>query len=107
MGSPRLESVRRAGPGAHRVGGVPGPGCGGRGQVVGIVGEPGVGKSRLIYEVTRALPAAGWHIFDSRAVVYGQATPYRPVIDLVKAYCHVAECEVVQVTRQKVLDSLA
>jgi DNA-binding NtrC family response regulator len=35
----------------------------GRGQVVGIVGEPGVGKSRLIYELTRAPQVHSWRVF--------------------------------------------
>ena len=61
----------------------------GRGQVVGIVGEPGIGKSRLIYEFTRAHQAHGWRVLDGRAVAYGKATPYLPVIDLLKTYFHI------------------
>src|SRR5262249_52164877 len=61
--------------------------AGGQGQVVGLLGEPGMGKSRLCYEVTtRHLPPA-WACLEMRAVAYGQATPYRPIIDLLKAYC--------------------
>jgi tetratricopeptide (TPR) repeat protein len=74
--------------------------------VVGLVGEPGVGKSRLVYECTRALPASGWQILASRADVSGQATSYRPVIDLVKAACHVEAGEALPATRRKVLDRL-
>ena len=53
--------------------------AGGRGQVVGLVGEPGVGKSRLVYECTRALPASGWQILASRADVSGQSVVRRPM----------------------------
>jgi predicted ATPase len=79
----------------------------GHGQVVGVVGEPGVGKSRLLYESTRALPAAGWQLLACRAVGYGQATLYGPVIDMVKAACQVEDGEAAAVTRQKVLDKLS
>jgi hypothetical protein len=58
----------------------------GRGQVVGLVGEPGVGKSRLCYELTQAQRLHNWLILESSPVAYGKETPYLPVIDLLKAY---------------------
>ena len=58
----------------------------GRGQIVGIVGEPGVGKSRLCYELTQAQRPHGWLILESSPVAYGKDTPYLPVIDLLKVY---------------------
>jgi len=61
----------------------------GHGQVVGVVGEPGVGKSRLFYEYTRSHWTQGWLILESGSASYGKATPYLPVIDLVKSYCQI------------------
>jgi hypothetical protein len=58
----------------------------GHGQVVALVGEPGVGKSRLVWEVTHSHRSAGWLILQAGAASYGQATPYLPVIDLLKGY---------------------
>ena len=51
------------------------------------MGEPGVGKSRLVYEFTRfaSHPGTGWS-WRARSVSYGKATPYFPVIDLLKSY---------------------
>ena len=63
----------------------------GHGQVVAIVGEPGVGKSRLVWEVMQTHRDRGWLIGQGSAVSYGQATPYLPVIDLLKAYFHVED----------------
>jgi class 3 adenylate cyclase/tetratricopeptide (TPR) repeat protein len=60
--------------------------AGGRGQVVGVVGEPGVGKSRLFYEFTRVERMPDWRILKTGAASYGKATAYRPVIDLLRAY---------------------
>jgi DNA-binding NtrC family response regulator/tetratricopeptide (TPR) repeat protein len=58
----------------------------GRGQVVGVVGEPGVGKSRLCWEFLRAHQARDRLILEAGADSYSQATPYLPVIDLLKAF---------------------
>ena len=43
----------------------------GHGQVVGVVGEPGVGKSRLFYEFTHSHRMQGWLIVESGSVSYG------------------------------------
>src|SRR5262249_6643999 len=61
----------------------------GHGQVVALVGEAGVGKSRLAYEFVHAHHTQGWRVLESASVSYGKATPYFPVIDLLKRYCHV------------------
>jgi len=58
----------------------------GQGQVVAIVGEPGVGKSRLIYEFTHSDRSRGWLNLESGSVAYGKASAYFPVIDLLNAY---------------------
>src|SRR4029453_14955254 len=63
----------------------------GHGQVVALVGEAGVGKSRLAYEFVHAHPTQGWRVLESASVSYGKATPYFPVIDLLRRYCHVEE----------------
>ena len=58
----------------------------GRGQVVGVVGEPGVGKSRLFHEFTRVERMPGWRIVKTGAASFGKSTAYRPVIELLRAY---------------------
>jgi predicted ATPase/class 3 adenylate cyclase len=62
---------------------------GGRGQVVGVIGEPGIGKSRLCDEFVRGALAHPWLILAARGTAYGQATPYLPIIDLLKGYFHI------------------
>ena len=61
----------------------------GHGQVVAIVGEAGVGKSRLVYEFVRSHHTQGWLVLESASASYGKATPYFPVIDLLKRYAQV------------------
>ena len=58
----------------------------GHGQVVALVGEPGVGKSRLFWEFTHSRRTVDWLIVESGSVSYGKATAYLPVTDLLKAY---------------------
>jgi class 3 adenylate cyclase/tetratricopeptide (TPR) repeat protein len=58
----------------------------GRGQIVAIMGEPGVGKSRLVWEFGHSHRTAGWLVLETRSVSYGRATSYLPVIDLLKSY---------------------
>jgi len=50
----------------------------GRGQVVGIIGEPGVGKSRLCYEFMRAYPPQGWLILETSADFVRPGNPLPP-----------------------------
>jgi class 3 adenylate cyclase/tetratricopeptide (TPR) repeat protein len=74
----------------------------GRGQVVALVGEAGVGKSRLVYEVVHAHQTQGWRVLESASVSYGKATPYFPVIELLKHYVHVEDSDDVRTRRAKV-----
>jgi len=72
------------------------------GQVVAVVGEAGVGKSRLVYEFAHSHHTPGWWVLESASVSYGKATPYFPVIDLLKRYSHVEERDDVRTIRAKV-----
>jgi class 3 adenylate cyclase/tetratricopeptide (TPR) repeat protein len=75
---------------------------GGRGQIVGVVGEPGVGKSRLFHEFTRVERMPGWRILKTGAASYGTATGYRPVIDLLRAYFEVHDRDDEHEVREKI-----
>ena len=57
----------------------------GHGQVVAVVGEPGVGKSRLYWEFTHSHRTEGWLIAEGGSVSYGKATAFLPIIDLLRA----------------------
>ncbi len=56
----------------------------GRGQVVGIVGEPGVGKSRLLYEFRKSLEGEHVTWLEGHCVAYGQTTPYLPILEILR-----------------------
>jgi class 3 adenylate cyclase/tetratricopeptide (TPR) repeat protein len=74
----------------------------GQGQVVAVVGEPGVGKSRLDWEFTHSDRIQGWLVLESRSVSYGKATSYLPVIDLLKWYFQVEAQDDTRKIREKV-----
>jgi predicted ATPase/class 3 adenylate cyclase len=58
----------------------------GQGCAVALVGEPGVGKSRIVHELLGSEAARGWLVLEGSAVAHGQATPYSAVIDLLRGY---------------------
>jgi tetratricopeptide (TPR) repeat protein len=72
------------------------------GQVVALVGEAGVGKSRLVYEVVHSHHTQDWRVLESASVSYGKANPYFPVIDLLGRYCHVDDGDDARTIRAKV-----
>jgi class 3 adenylate cyclase/tetratricopeptide (TPR) repeat protein len=78
----------------------------GHGQVAALVGEPGVGKSRLTYELTHSHRAHGWLVLEGGSVSYGRATSYFPVIDLLRAYFKVAERDDHREIRERVIGKL-
>ncbi len=80
--------------------------AGGHGQVVAVVGEAGVGKSRLFYELTHSHRTQGWLLLQSGSVSYGKATAYLPVIDLLHAYFQIEGRDDGRKIREKVSGKL-
>src|SRR5262249_27919752 len=78
----------------------------GQGQVVAVVGGPGVGKSRLHWEFTRSRYADGWLVLRARSVSYARGTPYLPVIELLKTYLRIQERDDPREVREGVADKL-
>ena len=74
----------------------------GHGQVVALLGEAGVGKSRLVYEVVHSHRTQGWLVLESASVSYGKATPYFPVLDLLKRYVQVEDRDDTRTVRARV-----
>jgi hypothetical protein len=78
----------------------------GRGQVVAVVGEPGVGKSRIVWELTHSSYVHGWRVLKASSVSYGKATSYLPVIDLLKSYFRIEDRDELREIRGKVTGAL-
>ena len=78
----------------------------GKGQVVAVVGEPGVGKSRLVWEFTHSHRTAGCLVLEAPSVSYGKATTYLPVIDLLKRYAGIEPRDDARKIRERVTGKL-
>src|SRR5215471_2907719 len=78
----------------------------GNGQAVAIVGEAGVGKSRLIYELASAQRLGDWRVLETGGISYGQAMSYLPVVALLRDYFAVRDGDDGQAVRDKVAKAL-
>ncbi len=78
----------------------------GRGQVVALVGEPGVGKSRLFWEFTRSHRVQSCLTLEVASISYGQATSYLPVIELLRQYFQIEGWDDKRKIREKVTGKL-
>jgi class 3 adenylate cyclase/tetratricopeptide (TPR) repeat protein len=78
----------------------------GHGQVAAVVGEPGVGKSRLYHEFLHSPNEQGWLVLQSGSVSYGKATAYLPLIELLKVYFGIDEREDTAAIREQVTRKL-
>ena len=73
----------------------------GHGQIVGVTGEPGLGKSRLFYEFK--LFSHGGMVLEASAVSHGSTSPYLPVIELLKSYFQIQPHEDERTRRERVI----
>jgi class 3 adenylate cyclase/tetratricopeptide (TPR) repeat protein len=91
-----LEQMRQAAEYARR----------GQGQIVAVVGEPGVGKSRLLYEFIHSHRTHGWLVLEASSVSYGKATPFLPVADLLRAYLRIGDRDDARTVRAGIVGTL-
>ena len=73
----------------------------GHGQIVGVMGEPGLGKSRLFYEF-KLTSQSGCLVLEAYAVSHGKASPYLPLVELLKAYFAIEPGDAKRKRREKV-----
>ena len=74
----------------------------GHGQGVGVVGEAGIGKSRLMWEFTRSYRTQGWLLLEAPSISYTKATPYAPITTMLQAYFQIEPTDEVAAIRNKV-----
>jgi class 3 adenylate cyclase/tetratricopeptide (TPR) repeat protein len=78
----------------------------GRGQVIGIVGEPGVGKSRLCFEFTERCRARGLPIYEAHCPAHGKTLPFLPVLQLLRSYFGITDADGDEAARKKIAGTL-
>jgi len=74
----------------------------GQGQTVGIVGEPGVGKSRLLYELRQGLAERRVTYLEGRYPSYCASIPYLPVLDIIRTNCGIVDADPPEAVADKV-----
>jgi len=79
----------------------------GQGQVVGIVGEPGVGKSRLLLQLRSVLPQGEYSYLGGECHHYGDTVAYLPILDILRAYFGIEAGEAEVLSRKKLQQSIS
>jgi class 3 adenylate cyclase/tetratricopeptide (TPR) repeat protein len=74
----------------------------GGGRAVGVVAEPGVGKSRLYHEFIERCRADGVEVFEAQAQPHAKAIPYMPVLQMLRSFFGIDDGEPEQLTREKI-----
>ena len=78
----------------------------GHGQAVGLVGEPGIGKSRLLAEFRRQVADRRANWVEGRCLSYGTAIPYLLALDLLRSDCGIVETDTREIVAGKIHDGL-
>jgi class 3 adenylate cyclase/tetratricopeptide (TPR) repeat protein len=79
---------------------------GGNGQVVGVVAEPGVGKSRLCYEFAARCRARGLPVDQAHGVAHGKGIPFLPVLEYLRGLFGITDHDGEQAAREKIAGKL-
>jgi adenylate cyclase len=74
----------------------------GHGQVVGVVGEAGVGKSRLCFEFAERCRSQELRVLEGRCVAHGRNLPFLPILQVFRAYYGIAEVDDDRTVREKI-----
>jgi class 3 adenylate cyclase/tetratricopeptide (TPR) repeat protein len=74
----------------------------GKGAAVGIVAEPGVGKSRLCHEFAERCRGDGIEVFEAQAQAHGRGIPFMPVLQMLRAYFGIADADTERIVREKI-----
>ncbi|MFT4563902.1 MAG: class 3 adenylate cyclase [Gammaproteobacteria bacterium] len=78
----------------------------GHGQVIGIVGEPGLGKSRLCFEFVERCRQQGLPVFEAHCPAHGKNIPYLPILELFRNYFEINADDNAAQARKKIAGTL-
>jgi class 3 adenylate cyclase/tetratricopeptide (TPR) repeat protein len=78
----------------------------GAGQVVGVVGEAGVGKSRLCFEFAERCRARGLRVLEGHGLPHGKNIPFLPMLEVFRDYFGIAERDDDRAAREKIAGRL-
>ena len=73
----------------------------GQAQIVGIAGEAGIGKSRLLYEFRQSLRGESVGYLEGHCLSYGDTVPYMPAIEMLRRACRITDRDLPEQVQQK------
>lgn len=76
-------------------------------RVIGISGAPGTGKSRLGFEFAQWCRSRLIPVFEARALLYGHATPFQPVLEFLRLFFRIAPTDDAAVARDRIRERLS
>ena len=79
----------------------------GAGQVAGLVGEAGVGKSRLLLEMRKQFPKDEYTYLEGRCLHFGGSMAYLPILDILRSYFEIKEGDREFILKKKMADKIA
>jgi class 3 adenylate cyclase/tetratricopeptide (TPR) repeat protein len=79
----------------------------GDGRVVGVVGEAGIGKSRLCFEFTENCRRQGVRVYEGRVLAHARATPFQPVLELLRDVFDIRARDSLEEARRRVVERFA
>jgi class 3 adenylate cyclase/tetratricopeptide (TPR) repeat protein len=74
----------------------------GSGHVVGVVGEAGVGKSRILLEHINSLPQEEFIYLEGRSLNYGSSIAYLPILEILKSYFEIKDGDQEPIIKEKI-----
>lgn len=74
----------------------------GKGQILGITGEPGVGKSRLVQELIKLSEKAGYYIVKGDCISYGSAFSYHPWVEILEQFFGISSSDSLKIRTNKI-----
>ena len=78
----------------------------GHGRLLAVVGEAGMGKSRLLRQFLDHHVSSEWRVLEAPSVSYGKATPYFPVIELLRTFFNLQETDDADAVRSRVAEDM-
>jgi class 3 adenylate cyclase/tetratricopeptide (TPR) repeat protein len=79
----------------------------GEARVIGVVGEAGSGKSRLCFEFAESCRKQGIRVYEAQVMAHGHATPYQPILELLRDYLGIEAAQPPDEVRQQVAKAIA
>jgi class 3 adenylate cyclase/tetratricopeptide (TPR) repeat protein len=74
----------------------------GEAAAIGVVAEPGIGKSRLYHEFVQACRGDGVEVFEAQGQAHGKSIPYMPILQMLRSFFGIADSDPEQLAREKI-----